>query len=129
MDIRSRTRNNGLMSRAKLGVPSWVVMIMLLSRLYELLHESEALASALPVAYLATDASPRDSLGRAGHKRGHSANGADDEGEAARHQRRRPVMVLSRAGGHATISLMAITSVLVGTMCRYLEWAAQKRRA
>ena len=37
-------------------------MIMLLSRLYELLHESEALASALPVAYLATDASPRDSL-------------------------------------------------------------------
>ena len=38
-------------------------------------------------------------------------------------------IVLSTAGGHATISLLAITSVLVGTMCRYLEWAAQKRRA
>jgi hypothetical protein len=46
MDNRSRIRNNGWMSHAKLGVLSWVVMIVLLSRLYELLYENEAIASA-----------------------------------------------------------------------------------
>jgi hypothetical protein len=39
MEARSRARNNGWMSRAKLGVLPCVVMIVLLSRLDELLFD------------------------------------------------------------------------------------------